>query len=82
MRIGRNTGEPTVLLGYHAGDVEEMKRSLTEARQEMEKELTEEREVYLTEFSNKIQEIDELRSLLEKAQAEERRLIEEGVTLL
>ncbi|AJS60351.1 hypothetical protein UB51_19995 [Paenibacillus sp. IHBB 10380] len=67
------------MLGYNADDVEGMIQSLTEARQEVEKLLIEEREAYLTESTSKIQEIEELRSLLDKARAEERSIIE-GVT--
>ncbi|WP_144407043.1 hypothetical protein [Paenibacillus sp. IHBB 10380] len=79
MRTRGMIGKGTTLLGYNADDVEGMIQSLTEARQEVEKLLIEEREAYLTESTSKIQEIEELRSLLDKARAEERSIIE-GVT--
>ncbi|HEY2492033.1 MAG TPA: hypothetical protein VGI33_03775 [Paenibacillus sp.] len=79
MRTRGMLGKGTALLGYNADDVEEMIKSLTEARREVENLLIEEREAYLTESTSKTQEIEELRSLLEKSQAEERSIIE-GVT--
>ena len=79
MRTRGMIGKGTTLLGYNADDVEEMIQSLTEARQGVEKLLTEERKAYLAESTSKTQEIEELRSLLEKSQAEERSIIE-GVT--
>ncbi|OAB37701.1 hypothetical protein PMSD_09085 [Paenibacillus macquariensis subsp. defensor] len=78
MRLKRIIGNGTAWLGYHAGDVEETMKLVAESRQEVEKILMEEREVYITEFASKTNEIVELRALLEKVQAEERAIIGGG----